>query len=176
MPALRSLKVQHTNLSSSLSWALYWWRWYSKAPPQQFHQHSSTNAASIINPSILDHSLNAFKGQMWQVSWPLSITVFKFVKKINSFLKKWFHDTALTKDTFIVDVLNAEPEACWEGADEDVKVKEEGHPGGGLVLRYWCYNGNVDLSIAVDNMEDREKWDITEKAWLGKGREKKRSL
>lgn len=47
-----------------------------------------------------------------------------------------FHDAALTKDTFIIDVLNAEPEACWEGADEDVEVKEEGHPGGGLVLRY----------------------------------------
>lgn len=50
--------------------------------------------------------------------------------------KHLFHDTALTKDTFIIDVLNAEPEACWEGADEDVEVKEEGHPGGGLVLRY----------------------------------------
>lgn len=50
--------------------------------------------------------------------------------------KHLFHDTALTKDTFIIDVLNAEPEACWEGADKDVEVKEEGHPGGGLVLRY----------------------------------------
>lgn len=91
--------------------------------------------------------------------------------------KHLFHDAALTKDTFIIDVLNAEPEACWEGADEDVEVKEEGHPGGGLVLRYWCDNGNVDLSIAVDNMEDREKGDTTEKEWLGgnKGR-KKRSL
>lgn len=49
-------------------------------------------------------------------------------------MNQLFHDTALTKDTLIIDVLNAEPEACWEGADEDVKVKEEGHPGGGLVL------------------------------------------
>lgn len=67
------------------------------------------------------------------------------------------HDPPLTKDTLIVDVLNAEPEACWESTDEDVKVKEEGHPGGGLVLRHRCYNGNVDLSIAVDDMKDREK-------------------
>ena len=50
--------------------------------------------------------------------------------------KKLFQDTALTKDSLIIDVLNAEPEPCWEGADEDVKVEEEGHPGGGLVLRY----------------------------------------
>lgn len=47
---------------------------------------------------------------------------------------KKFIYSVLTKDTFIVDVLYAEPEACWEGADEDVKIKEEGHPGGGLVL------------------------------------------
>jgi len=40
----------------------------------------------------------------------------------------------LTKDSLIVDVLDAEPEACWEGADQDVQVKEEGDPGGGLVL------------------------------------------
>lgn len=75
-------------------------------------------------------------------------------KKINK--KKLVPWRALTKDTFIIDVLNAEPEACWESADEDVEVKEEGHPGGGLVLRYWCYNGNVDLSIAVNNMEVKE--------------------
>lgn len=58
---------------------------------------------------------------------------------------------ALTKDAFIVDVLNAEPEARWEGADEDVQVEEEGHPGGGLVLRDRRYDGYVDLCIAVDN-------------------------
>ena len=73
--------------------------------------------------------------------------------------KKLFQDTALTKDSLIIDVLNAEPEPCWEGADEDVKVEEEGHPGGGLVLRYWCYDGDVDLSVAVDYMEDREMRD-----------------
>lgn len=65
--------------------------------------------------------------------------------------------TALTEYTFIVDVFNAEPEACWEGADQDVEVKEKGHPGGGLVLGYGRNYGNVDLSIAVDNMEDREQ-------------------
>lgn len=80
--------------------------------------------------------------------------------------KHLLHDKALTKDAFIIDVLNAEPEACREGADEDVEVKEEGHPGGGLVLRHWCDNGNVDLSIAVYNMEHQEKGETTEKIWL----------
>lgn len=46
------------------------------------------------------------------------------------------HNTALTKNTLIIDVLDAEPEACWEGADKDVQVKEKRHPGGGLVLRH----------------------------------------
>lgn len=63
----------------------------------------------------------------------------------------------LTKDAFVIDVFNTEPEACWEGADKDVEVKEEGHPGGGLVLRYGCNNGNVDLSIAVDNMVNKKR-------------------
>ena len=63
----------------------------------------------------------------------------------------------LTKDTLIIDVLYAEPEACWEGADQDVKIKEEGHPGGGLVLRHRCYNGDVDLSVAVDDTGDTQK-------------------
>lgn len=59
---------------------------------------------------------------------------------------------AITKDPLIVDVLDAEPEACWESTNEDVQVKEEGDPGGGLVLRHRCDDGNVDLSIAVKHM------------------------
>jgi len=42
----------------------------------------------------------------------------------------------LTKDPFVINVLDAEPEACWEGTDEYVQVKEEGDPGGGLMLRH----------------------------------------
>lgn len=79
---------------------------------------------------------------------------------------------ALTKDAFIIDVLNAEPEACWEGADQNVEVKEERYPGGGLVLRYWCYNGNVNLGIAVDYMKDRERLVTTERIGMGGGRQK----
>lgn len=63
----------------------------------------------------------------------------------------------LTKHAFIVDVFNTEPEACWEGADQDVEVKEKGHPGGGLVLGYGRNYGNVDLSVAADNVEDRQQ-------------------
>lgn len=57
----------------------------------------------------------------------------------------------LTKDALVVDVLDAEPEASWEGADKDVEVKEEGDPGGGLVLRYRGNYGNVDLGVADED-------------------------
>lgn len=56
---------------------------------------------------------------------------------------------ALTEDALVVDVLDAEPEACREGADQDVQVKEEGHPGGGLVLGHRRDDGDVDLGVAV---------------------------
>lgn len=39
-----------------------------------------------------------------------------------------------TEHAFIVDVLDAEPKPRWERAHQDVKVKEEGDPGGRLVL------------------------------------------
>lgn len=61
----------------------------------------------------------------------------------------------ITKDPLVVDVLDAEPEACWESTDQDVQVKEEGDPGGGLVLRHRRNDGNVDLSVAVEHMEDK---------------------
>ncbi len=54
----------------------------------------------------------------------------------------------LTKDSLIIDVLDAEPEACWEGADEDVQVKEERDPGGGLVLWHWGDDRDVDLCVS----------------------------
>ncbi len=54
----------------------------------------------------------------------------------------------LTKDSLIIDVLDAEPEACWEGADEDVQVKEERDPGGGLVLWHRGDDRDVDLCVS----------------------------
>lgn len=57
----------------------------------------------------------------------------------------------LTKDSLIVDVLDAEPEACWESADQDVQVKEEGDPGGGLVLWHGRDDGDVDLCVSEHN-------------------------
>lgn len=64
--------------------------------------------------------------------------------------KSCFHSFKTpTKHAFIVDVLDAEPEARWEGADQDVEVKEEGHPRRRLVLRHRRYDGDVDLSVAA---------------------------
>ena len=54
----------------------------------------------------------------------------------------------LTEDALVVDVLDAEPEAGGEGADQDVEVEEEGDPGGGLVLRHRRDDGDVDLGVA----------------------------
>lgn len=62
-----------------------------------------------------------------------------------------------TKHAFIVDVLDAEPEARWEGADQDVEVKEEGHPRRRLVLRHRRYDGDVDLSVAA--CRRKEGWE-----------------
>jgi len=58
---------------------------------------------------------------------------------------------SVTEDALVVDVLDAEPEAGWEGADEDVQVEEEGHPGGGLVLRDRRDDGDVDLRVAAED-------------------------
>lgn len=55
-----------------------------------------------------------------------------------------------TENTFIIDVLDAKPKACWEGADQDVQIKEEGDPRGGLVLRHRRDDGDVDLGVAVE--------------------------
>lgn len=73
--------------------------------------------------------------------------------------KSCFHSFKTpTKHSFIVDVLDAEPEARWEGADQDVEVKEEGHPRRRLVLRHRRYDGDVDLSVAAcRNKGDGEK-------------------
>lgn len=61
-----------------------------------------------------------------------------------------------TKHTFVIDVLDAEPETCWEGADQDVEVEEERHPRGRLVFWDRRYDGDVDLGIAAErrNMQD----------------------
>lgn len=71
----------------------------------------------------------------------------------------------LTKHTFVINVLNAKPKACWEGADQDVQVKEERDPGGGLMLRHGCYDGNVDLSIAMENVA-KDKNQIAQEKYL----------
>lgn len=53
----------------------------------------------------------------------------------------------LTEDPLVIDVLDAVPEAHGEGAHQNVQVKEEGKPGGGLVLRHRRYYGDVHLGI-----------------------------
>lgn len=66
----------------------------------------------------------------------------------------------LTEHTFIVDVFDAEPKPCGERAHQDVKVKEEGNPGGWLVLRNRSDDGDVDLSIP-------EVYTIKKSVWFG---------
>lgn len=61
-----------------------------------------------------------------------------------------------TENTFIIDVLDAKPKACWEGADQDVEIKEEGDPRGGLVLRHRRDDGDVDLGVAVERGRKRQ--------------------
>ena len=72
-------------------------------------------------------------------------------------IKCVYLNTFPTKYTFVVDVLDAEPETCWEGADQDVEVEEERHPRGRLVLWDRRYDGDVDLGVAVEmrrNIQD----------------------
>lgn len=54
---------------------------------------------------------------------------------------------SLTKNSLIVDILDAVPEANREGAHEDVKIEEERRPGGGLMFRNRCYDRDVDLRV-----------------------------
>lgn len=52
-------------------------------------------------------------------------------------------------------MLHDKPDASWEDTDENVEIKEEGGPGGGLVLRDTGYDGNVDLGITGMGMEQQ---------------------
>jgi len=54
----------------------------------------------------------------------------------------------LTKNTLIVDLLDAVPNPDWKNSDEDVEVKEEREPSGRLMLRDGCNDGNVNLGVA----------------------------
>lgn len=58
-------------------------------------------------------------------------------------------DSSRTEHALVADVSDAEPEACGEGAHQDVKIKEEGDPGGGLMLRYRRDDRNVNLGVAA---------------------------
>ena len=40
------------------------------------------------------------------------------------------------------------PQANRKDTDQDVKVEEEGEPGGGLVLAHTGNDGDVDLGVA----------------------------
>lgn len=68
-------------------------------------------------------------------------------------------EAPLTEHSLIVDVLDAEPQACREGAHQDVEVEEEGDPGGWLVLRHRRYDGDVDLGVAAKEMGGKKKTD-----------------
>lgn len=61
----------------------------------------------------------------------------------------------LTEHSLVVDVFDTEPEACREGAHQDVEVEEEGDPGGGLVLWHRGDDGDVDLCVAAHRQGGR---------------------
>ena len=63
------------------------------------------------------------------------------------------HGGTSTEHPLVVDVLDAEPEAGGESADQDVEVEEEGDPCGGLVLRHRRDDGDVDLGVPGDQTE-----------------------
>ena len=52
------------------------------------------------------------------------------------------------EDSFVVDVLDAVPEADGEYTGQDVQVEEEWEPGGGLMFAHRCDDGDVDLGVA----------------------------
>ena len=54
----------------------------------------------------------------------------------------------LTKDSFIVDLLDHKPQTSRKGTDQNVKVKKEWHPCSRLMFRYGCNDWNVNLSIS----------------------------
>lgn len=72
------------------------------------------------------------------------------VQYFSKTVKVWSQQNAPTKHSLIIDVLDAEPEACWECADQDVEIEEEWDPCRRLVLWHWRYYGDVDLCIAGD--------------------------
>ena len=53
----------------------------------------------------------------------------------------------LTEHSLVCEVLHDKPHARREDTDEDMQVKEEGCPCGGLMLRHTGYDGDVDLGI-----------------------------
>lgn len=52
------------------------------------------------------------------------------------------------EDMLILQIAEAEVDTSGEQPDEHVQVEEEGGPGGGLMLRNGCDDGNVDLGVA----------------------------
>lgn len=54
----------------------------------------------------------------------------------------------LTKNSFIIDILDAVPQADGEGAHQHVQVEEERRPRGRLVLRDRRDDRDVDLGVA----------------------------
>ena len=53
----------------------------------------------------------------------------------------------LTENPLVVDVLDDEPGASGEHTDEDVQVKEEGHPSSRLVFGDRSDDGDVNLGV-----------------------------
>ena len=58
------------------------------------------------------------------------------------------NDATLTEYALVVDLLDDEPQSGGKDADEDMQIKEEGHPCCGLVLRHGRDDRDVNLGVA----------------------------
>lgn len=54
---------------------------------------------------------------------------------------------SLTKDSFIIDVFDTEPQPCWESTHENMQIKKEGNPCCRLMLRHRGNDRDVNFRI-----------------------------
>lgn len=73
-----------------------------------------------------------------------------------------------TKDSLIVDILDAVPQAHGERTHEDVQVEEERRPRGRLMLWHRRDDRNVDLRVRCvpQRVESRRKWSVFKVEYL----------
>ena len=61
----------------------------------------------------------------------------------------YYRAAPLTEDSLVGEVFHDDPYTSWEHAHQYVEVKEEGGPGGGLMLRHTRNDRDMDLGVSV---------------------------